>query len=241
MNQETTRRVLIGTPCYDGKIDAWYANSLLNTVKLSQRWNIEIFPIYLSYDALIQRARNDLMSIMISSGFDDLVFIDADIEWQPDDFFKLLSYSVDVVGGTYPKKGDDEIYVAKILDITQQRDLTTGLLPVQGLGTGFLRLSRRAALTLWENSIPYTEKDTNKSSRMVFDITVNDGELISEDINVCNKLTALGIPVYLDTSITCNHIGMKKYTGNFDSWFSKLQMQQAPKLEVDNIDKSLFS
>jgi hypothetical protein len=222
--QPQPRRVLIGTPCYDGKIEVWHANSLVQTIKAASQFGIDITPIWLSYDALIQRARNDLIAIMVEGGFDDIVFIDADIDWMPEDFFKLLSHQVDVVGGTYPKKGDAEMYVAKILDPNRAKDINTGLLSTEGLGTGFLRLSRNAVLHLWDTSVPYQEKDQGKDRRWIFDVIVDDtGDLVSEDILVCQRLIEGGFPIWLDTSITCGHTGMKRYTGNFDNWFNRLQ------------------
>ncbi len=223
MDAVKPRRVLIGTPCYDGKVDVWYANSMLETVKMGLQLGVEIFPIYLSYDALIQRARNDLVAIALQLECDDLVFIDSDIEWDPNNFFKLLQHPVDVVGGTYPKKGDAEIYVAKILDSTRVPDPNTGLIEAEGLGTGFLRMSRKALELLWETSVPYEEKETGKVRRWIFDVIVDQGELISEDIYVCERLREGGIQVWLDSTITCNHVGMKKYTGNFENWYKSLQ------------------
>jgi hypothetical protein len=227
IEQQKPRRVLIGTPCYDGRIDVWYANSLLQTVKAGAELGIEVFPIWLSYDALVQRARNDLMSMMLESGCDDIVFIDSDIDWEVSDFFKLLSHPVDVVGGTYRKKGDIEMYVAKILDNQRQPDHQNGLLPVEGLGTGFLRMSRFAVQQLWDTSVPYEEKDQGKVRRWIFDVVVDNGDLISEDILVCQRLIELNIPVWLDSSITCGHTGIKRFTGDFNSWFNNLQ--SAPK------------
>lgn len=222
MDTVKPRRILIGTPCYDGRVDVWYANSMLDTVKMGLSMNIEVFPVYLSYDALIQRARNDLVAIALQLDCDDLVFIDSDIEWRAEDFYKLLSYPVDVVGGTYPKKGDAEMYVAKVLDSTRRPD-QHGLIEAEGLGTGFLRLSRKALDYLWESSVPYEEKDSGKIRRWIFDVIVHEGELYSEDIYVCERLREGGIKIYLDPKITCNHVGMKKYTGNFETWYNKLQ------------------
>jgi len=212
--------VLVGTPCYDGRIEVWYANSLLQTVKASRDLGVEIIPIWLSYDALVQRARNDLMAIMMETGCDDIIFIDSDIDFEVGDFYKLLSYPVDVVGGTYRKKGDTEMYVAKILDPKKPKDPSTGLLSVDGLGTGFLRLSKRAVQYLWDNSTPYEEKDQGKVRRWIFDVQIQDGEIISEDILVCKKLKDAGFDIWLDTGITCGHIGPKRFIGNFDAWFN---------------------
>ena len=46
---------MIGTPCYDGRLDVWYTNSLMNTIKESVEHNVEIIPIWVSFDALLQR------------------------------------------------------------------------------------------------------------------------------------------------------------------------------------------
>ena len=45
------RKVMIGTPAHDGRVDVWFANSLVNTVKLSMQRQIELIPIYMSYDS----------------------------------------------------------------------------------------------------------------------------------------------------------------------------------------------
>lgn len=99
-----TTKVMIGTPCYDGRLDVWYTNSLMNTIKESVEHDVEIIPIWVSFDALLQRARNDTVHLAIETDVDYLIFIDSDIEWQPSDFFKLLNYPEDIVGGTYRKK-----------------------------------------------------------------------------------------------------------------------------------------
>jgi glycosyltransferase involved in cell wall biosynthesis len=224
------RRVLIGTPCYDGKLEVWYVNGLIETIRQSMLRGIEIFPIWLSYDALIQRARNDLISLALGMECDDLIFIDSDIEWQPDWIFKLLEYPVDVVGGTYPKKGDAELYVVKLLDTNKQPNNLTGLIEVDGLGAGFLRFSRRAIQWLWDNSESYEEKEYNKIRKMIFEVVVRNNDLISEDIWVCEKLKSAGISTWLDPQMTCNHIGMKKYTGNFNQWLEKIRTS-APQIQ----------
>ena len=229
---EKKRKVLIGTPCYDGTIEVWYANSLVNTIKLSHEMNVEIYPIWLSYDALIQRARNDIVALVRELDCDDIIFIDADIDWDPEHFYRLLNYPVDVVGGTYPKKGDLEMYVGKILDPFKEKDPVTGLLEVDGLGTGFLRLSRRAIDAIWDASPVYEEKDQGKNRRWIFNVVVENGDIISEDIWLCKKLKDLGYPTWLDTTITCGHTGFKRYTGNFDSWLNRIKTssQEQPEL-----------
>ena len=225
------RKVLIGSPSYDGKLDVWYVNSLIQTIKIAeQRGDIEIIPMWVSFDALIQRCRNDTIAIAIEQDADDLVWIDTDIEWQPEWFFKLLEYPVDVVGGTYPKKGDDEQYVVNLGNYDGKLNPETGLMQVTGLGTGFLRFSKKACQWLWDNSTPYNEPEKgNSHKRWIFDVVVRNADLISEDIWVCKRLTdEAGIPIFLDPTITCAHVGGKKYKGNFQEWFSKKTKKVKP-------------
>lgn len=214
------RKVMIGTPCYDGRLDVWYTNSLSNTIKQSFEHEIEIIPMWVSFDALLQRARNDTIQIALEMECDDLIFIDSDIEWEPSDFFKLLNYEEDVVGGTYPKKSSIEEYVLRQLTVNQP-DPTTGLIPVDGLGTGFVKISKKAMQYLWDVSEPYIDPKDNMERRMIFDVVVKNKSLHSEDIHMFDKLAEGGFKIWLDPDITCNHTGPKKFTGDFRKWYDR--------------------
>lgn len=215
------RRVIIATPvAADGSLSIYYVDSLINSFRLAASQNIELYPIYMANDVLIQRARNDLIAIAIEAQVDDLIWIDSDIQWEPEWLFRLLSYPVDVVGGTYPKKSDDEQYPVQVLGKSIPVHQKTGLLEVDGLGTGFLRLSRKALQALWENSRPYTSN--GKSGRWICEVLIgDDGEVVGEDIVLCRKLQALGYKIYLDAEMTCTHVGQKRYAGNFAAFLQR--------------------
>lgn len=206
------RKVLIGTPAHDGRVDVWYANSLVNTVKLSGKYGVEIVPIYMSYDSLVQRARNDLVRLALEEKFDDLIFMDSDQEWDPEWIFSLLNRTEDVVGGTVVKKSDQPLFNVKVLKSGIKRE-ANGLMEVEAVGTGFLKMSRKALETVWNDSAEYTNE--GKKCRMVFDVQLVDGELVSEDNVFCRKWRSLGNKVWIDPTMTCNHIGSKKYSGSF--------------------------
>jgi len=213
------RKVLIGTPSYDGKVDVWFANSLVNTIRLTPPDTV-IVPVYMAYDALVQRARNDLVKLALEEEFDDLIFIDADQEWNPEWINTLLNHDADVVGGTVVKKSDTPAFNVKAL----AEGLTTGengLMEVECVGTGFLRLSRKALQDVWDISEEYTNE--GKTNRMVFDIKIMNGELVSEDNVFCRKWHGLGGKVYIDPTMTCNHIGNKKYMGNFLAFIMEIK------------------
>ena len=56
-------KVLIGTPSYDGKLDIYYIDSLLNTLAQSEQNGVEVYPLFMCYDSLVQRVRNRYFKI----------------------------------------------------------------------------------------------------------------------------------------------------------------------------------
>ena len=224
------RKVLIATPAYDGRLDVWYTTSLVNAIRIAQANDIFLHPVFMSYDALIQRARNDLFRLAIDGDYDDLIFIDSDIEFDPNWIMELLAYPSDIVdgyhviGGTYRKKTDSvELYAVKTTNLDANED---GLIEVEALGTGFVRLSKQAIQALWNASTPY--QNEGREGRMVCNVEIIDGELISEDTAMFVKLQSLGIKAWLAPHMTCVHIGTKKFFGNFDDFSRRIK---EPKTE----------
>ena len=206
------KRVLLGTPAHDGRVDVWYASSLVNTIKLAHQLGVIVDPIYMSYDSLVQRARNDLVRLALEQRYDDLIFVDSDQEWDPAWIFRLLAHPVDVIGAPVVKKSDQTLFNVKALPTGVNLN-SQGLIEVESIGTGFLRISRTALEAVWDISEEYINE--GRKSRMVFDIKLINGELISEDNVFCAKWRSLGHQVWIDPVMTCAHIGAKKYTGNF--------------------------
>jgi glycosyltransferase involved in cell wall biosynthesis len=213
------KRVLIGTPSYDGRIDVWYANSLIQTVKMSSDRGYDVHAIYTSYDSLIQRARNSLFRLALQGNYDYLFFIDSDCEWEPEWFFNLLDRQEPIVGGSLIKKSEKEGYTVKLIDKNLKYSQDRKLIEVDGVGTGFMKLSRFALQKLWEISDPYISE--GEEHRMICDIKVENGDLISEDYVIANKWKSLGYKVWIDPTITLNHIGIKKFKGDFESFLKK--------------------
>jgi len=223
------KKVLIATPSYDGKLDVYYIDSLLNTLSLAEKNNVEVYPLFICYDSLIQRARNDLFKLAYSNDIDNLFFIDGDVGWNPQDFYKLVKSDKDIIGGSYRKKTDnEELYVVKALDKDNSKlNLSVdedGILEVAGLGCGFMKISRKAMNALWDISKIYTSEKGD--ARMVFEVICENGDLISEDIYMCKKWRNLGNSVYLDTNITCSHTGAKTFVGDVGKWINSFRNQQ---------------
>jgi hypothetical protein len=211
------RKVLIGTPSHDGRLDVWYVNSLVNTIRIAPNFDTHITAVYTSFDSLVQRARNSLVTIAMEENYDDIFFIDSDVEWDPQWIFKFLQYPEDVVGAALVKKDDvNEGYTCKITNQNITYNSRRDLIEVDGIGTGFLKVSRNAFKQLYQSSAPYKHENKPGVDRMIFDVIIKDDILISEDYTMCNKWKALNDEhkIWMDPTITINHIGPKKYQGN---------------------------
>lgn len=210
----------MATPCYDGRLEARYASAMLRSFEHCFANNVRLLPIYLSYDALIQRARNDLIAMAVNGDADDLFWIDSDIEWDPHWILDLLQKPVDVVGAAVVKKTNEgEQYNVRAEPAMLKPD-DTGLIPVIGLGTGFLRMSQKAIKHLWDSSPVY--KDRGEERRLVSEVRLEDMDLISEDLVMSRKLRSGGFKIYLDPTKTCNHVGATLYRGNFEAFMNAL-------------------
>lgn len=205
---------MIGTPCLDGNLDVFYVDSLIKSIRECANQDIVLIPIFIANESMLPIARNDLIHYAYESEVDDLIFIDDDQNWTPEQLLRLLSHNVDLVGGTYRKKSNDEMYVVKILDNDNRLNIDeNGLTKVQGLGTGFCRLSKNCIKKLYENAESYDEK-----RKSVFEYKIINGKWTGEDIVMCKKWIELGGNCYLDTKITIGHIGKLNFLGDFRNW-----------------------
>jgi glycosyltransferase involved in cell wall biosynthesis len=210
-------KVLIATPAYTGEVNVKYTISLINTIRISISRNIHIDLAYTTSDALVQKSRNYLVTLAINENYDYIIFIDDDIEWDPEWIFQMIKFQVDVVCGVYRKKYDEpEQYAVRLIE-PLQGDSRTGLLKADGVNTGFLCLTRKACISLWAVSEPY-DSGILPNERMMFDIKIENGTLFSEDYVMSHKLKSLGYELWVDPRMTCVHYGPKGFSGHFIKW-----------------------
>jgi len=93
------------TPCYGGSCFTHYVTCLLDTIKTLESYDIKVKPEFCNCDSLVPRARNNLIArSMNNKEMTHMIFIDADITWNPLDILKLLYHDKDIIGGIYPLK-----------------------------------------------------------------------------------------------------------------------------------------
>lgn len=97
-------KLFVATPMYGGMSHGMYVKSCLDLQSICSQYGIEIRFSFIFNESLITRARNYLVDEFLRSGFSHMLFIDADIHFDPRDVIALLALDKDVIGGPYPKK-----------------------------------------------------------------------------------------------------------------------------------------
>jgi hypothetical protein len=206
-----SKKVMIATPCYDGTVELDYMMSIFQTMEFCMLNDIQMILKTVVGCSLIQKARDELFRIAYESEVDDLIFIDSDQCWSQKDFGNLLSYDVDVIGGAVVSKNDLIHFNVKTFE--KKYDFYYGLIDARAVGTGFMRISKRAIKMMWESAEVY--KDGDKEYRHVFETKIVNGQLLGEDVAFCQKWRDLGEKVYVHPEISVAHIGKKRWSADF--------------------------
>jgi hypothetical protein len=97
--------LVILTPCYNSTVFVTYMESLIQTFSMCREIGLRMKVHFCKNDSLVSRARNNLIAkAMTDPETTHMLFIDADITWDPIDIVKLLLAEKGVVGGIYPIK-----------------------------------------------------------------------------------------------------------------------------------------
>ena len=128
-----------------------------------------------------------------------LMMLDSDVICPPNLVEKLLDHKLPIVGGWYKNKNMNYPPHPVVYDFVSESDSGinfkhrdapgTGLEKVDGMGAGCWLMSREVAEKLGKS--PYA---VNKAT---------------EDLLISKKLMDLGIPLYVDWSLNCAHLGVQ--------------------------------
>lgn len=179
-------------------------------------------------ESLITRARDVIAaSFLNDTDFECLLFIDADIEFQPDDVARLwilCSGRADVAAGVYRHKNPEAKLAAWVDGKLRDIDEFDQPFEVDYAGTGFMMIRRQTFERLiqefpdwaYDEGFPLEEK---KSEAMkcwaFFQDPIEDSALgrfhLSEDYFFCQRVRDMGMKVFMDPEVRLKHWGLYPY------------------------------
>ena len=214
--------VMVAIPAYSGTIHLGTMRSLFTDLLALQ----ERGDVWSLHDecgnALIADARALIVAQFLESKADTLVFVDSDVSWEAGALLKLLDAPVDMVAGIYPQRKDPINYCVKWQDKPELiADPETGLLQVDGVPAGFMKLSRKQLESMIEqypDSEFYVETAPNKKAWALFaDYRIGKHKM-GEDYAFCRRWTDMGGKIWINPEIKMGHCGFKTFYGHLGDW-----------------------
>ena len=241
----------IAIPCYGGMISASTARStILLTHELSRHgigWSFDT----VLHESLVQRARNIHVSNFLKNGIaTHLFFIDADIEFRPEDVLGMLATNHRVVCSAYPKKVFEPGRLATAVK-NQDRDplryattfainpismvgeavtVNRGCVPVLDAATGFLMMKRAVLESMckhYTETLYYSDASRNYGEPQwaLFDCAIEAGRYLSEDYLFSRRWQKMGGTVWLYLAGELGHFGNFVYRGDLNTVFAPVKSE----------------
>jgi hypothetical protein len=227
--------IMLAMPMFGGMCHGEFALSMMKTVLLLTQLGYRVNTQAMYNESLITRARNNLAATFIKSDMDLLMFLDADIVFEPLDVLRLILADREFCGGVYPRKtinwtGVAEAvkagkehpedwscsYLFKSADGNASTD-DDGMMEVTHAATGFLLLRRSVFEKLAPHTAVYEDviEGEKVTSHDFFRVGVGpNGRYTSEDYWFCNEWRAIGGRIFVNPYLRLGHIGQHVFNGN---------------------------
>ena len=208
-----TTRAHLAMPCYGGMLTESTFMSYIKWANTARQLGIDWTLETMVNESLISRARNTLTAKFLEMPESShLMFIDADIGWEPWHLLVLLNRDVDVIGGLYPMKTMPIKWVVN--GFTGAEEGTDGLQEVSKAGTGFLlmkkhvfeKMNSHPAVKRYNNDIGLDPK-YDQYLKTYFDTAVRQNRYYSEDWTACENWRDLGGKIWVDKRVLLRHTG----------------------------------
>jgi hypothetical protein len=249
--------LVVATPCFGGQVSSIYASSIFQLQRaMRTKSNIELKVLMRDGDALITRARANLMTLFLDDPTaTHFLFIDADIGFEPEQVFRLIESGADMVAGVYPIKRVNWDKAKRVIESKRPKvpsaaldyvleindpdhvAVVNGFTRVRYAGTGFLMIRRHvfekmclayASLQFFrEHSLDALAGSPNRFALFECMIDPKSGTYLSEDFAFCKRWTDMGGEIWADLQSRLDHVGPSVFHGDISSQFA------APVLATD--------
>ncbi len=235
-------KVFLSTPCYGGLCLEKYMSSVIKLQLLLIKEKIELMIDTTENESLVHRARNvSVGRFMQKTDCDYLMFIDADIHFDPHAVVRLVKSGHDLSVACYPKKvvmwnqaatavqnGDDRdmamLSSSLVVNIgATRRTIEDGFVEILDGPTGFMLISRSVFKKLEEKFPELWCKNDHQNRdfdeyHAAFDCMIDPDSkrYLSEDYAFCRRWQQTGGKIFADVNTTLGHVGNLPFSGCMD-------------------------
>jgi len=226
-------RVYIATPCYD-MMRVETTVSLIDTFSALGRSGIEC-KFKSVKTSLVTHGRNLLTCGFLDSGFDYMLFVDADVEFQPEAVARMLVPKKDIICTPYRVKEEKVKYAVKFKDSNDIRIEPFDLVEIDEGPAGLMMIKRVvferlmdkrpdlkinfdvATRTKMNKEIGAMEDAIDRYMYNFWDTTfrLDTGEWKGEDLSFCALAKGAGFKIYANLDSGTTHHGSWGFQGKF--------------------------
>jgi hypothetical protein len=228
-----------------------YAGSLLKLQLACLQRGVRLQVQMMGSDALITRARQNIVAdFLTNEAATHLIFIDADIGFEPEQVFRLMDFNRDVTAAIYPIKSIDwqKVYalatagrtplesaaLSYMIEFTDPEhiEVNNGFARVNYAGSGFLMIQRHVLLAMIDRypelryGHDHKPKDKLAGSpwrSALFNCMIDEttGVYLSEDFSFCKRWSDMGGEIWADLESRLTHVGTMSFRGDVASQFTE--------------------
>ena len=234
--------IFFATPCYGGQITDQYFLSVFRLTQELIKYNINFRITTLRNESLVPRARNILNAMFLEAKeCTHLMFIDADIEFEPESVIRMLAMDKDLITGAYPKKTLPVDYAINLKFADKEKTqvkVDMGAVEVLDASTGFWLMKREVVERMIEAypELFYLNDSSidpkfNQYCYSFFDTIhdPDDNRYLSEDYTFCRRWQKIGGQIWLDPNTKLNHVGSYTFEGDVNKIFNWEAVKGGPK------------
>ena len=237
--KETKPKVYIATPCYDSmRVETTV--SLIDTFSTLGRSGVECkFKSIKS--SLVTHGRNLLTCGFLDSGFDYMLFVDADVEFEPEAVARMLVPKKDIICTPYRVKEESIKYAVKFKDPDFIKIEPFDLVEIEEGPAGLMMIKRVVFERLMDKRpdlrINFDEPTRMKMNKEIgatedaiarymynfWDTTfrLDTGEWKGEDLSFCALAKGAGFKIYANLDSGTTHHGSWGFQGKFGDSLKK--------------------
>jgi hypothetical protein len=212
------RHIMFGLPSYDGRVVTDFDSSYARTAYMLNELGVKVDECRIDGGVYIDRARDEICHVFLQSEATHLMFIDADMGWEPEHIVRLLRHDKEICCGMYCRKDDEPIFS---LRLGGKRVIRDGLILAQAVPAGFLLINKSALVKLKSAHPELLFNGTNnfEGEKMVsfFHMYIDEkGDYLREDMAFGMRWSDIEDGIWIDPAIQLRHWdGKRCYQHNF--------------------------